>query len=113
MMDAPFLQECASCARCEFRPTIGSAFVWDAEGGEQSSKGGNQAFGSLLCSFNDRPVGVSVNHNKIVHPFVGEEICTDALEGVGRWDWWVGGCSWLGRCHAVAGCAVGSRRCDG
>ena len=94
-MDAPFLQECACGTRCEFRPTVSSAFVWDAKGGEQSSKGVDQAFGSLMCSFNDGPVGVSVNHYEVVYPFVGEEIRTDALKGVGRWDWWVGGCSWL------------------
>ena len=39
-MYAPFLQECACGTSCEFRSTVGSAFVWDAKGGEQSSKGG-------------------------------------------------------------------------
>ena len=48
-----------------------------------------------MCSFNDGPVGVAVKHNDVVHPFVGEEVRTDALEGVGRWDWWVRGCTWL------------------
>ena len=82
-------------ALAEFGPTVGGAFVWDAEGGKKPSKGVNQAFGSLMCSFNDGPVGVAVNHNEVVHPFVGEEVRTDALEGVGRWDWWVRGCTWL------------------
>ena len=54
-------------------------------------KGVNLAFGSHMCSFNDWPVRVSVNHEEVVHPYVGEEICTDALKGVGRWDWCVGG----------------------
>ena len=76
-------------------PPFGGAFVWDPEGGEQSSKGFNQAFGPLVRSFDDWPVGVSVDHNEVVHSFVGEEVRTDALKGVGRWDWWVGGCTWL------------------
>ena len=37
-----------------------------------------------MCSFNDGPVGEAVNHNEVVHPFVGEEVRTDALEGVGQ-----------------------------
>ena len=40
-------------------------------------------------------VGVSVNRDEVVHSFVGEEVRTDALKGVGRWDWWVEGCAWL------------------
>ena len=89
VMDSPFPQECACGTRCELRPAIGSAFIWDAEGGEQSSKGVNQAFGPLVRSFDDWPVGVAVNHNEVVHSFVVEEIGTDALKGVGRGDWWV------------------------
>ena len=34
VMDAPFPQECAGGTRCEFRPTVGGAFIGDAEGGE-------------------------------------------------------------------------------
>lgn len=37
-----------------------------------------------MCSFNDCSVGVPVNHDKVVHPFVGEEFRTDALKGVGE-----------------------------
>ena len=95
VMDAPFPQECAGGTCCEFRPTVGGAFIWDAEGGEQSSKGVNQAFGPLMRSFDDWPVGVSVGHNEVVHSFVGEEVRTDALKRVGQWDWWVGECAWL------------------
>ena len=92
VMDAPFPQECAGGTRCEFRPTVGGAFVWDDT---LSSKGVHQAFGPLVRSFDDWPVGVLVDHNEVVHSFVGEEVRTDALKGVGRWDWWVGGCAWL------------------
>ena len=65
------------------RPSPSGMCVWDSL---------DQALGSLMCSFNDWPVGLSVNHDEVAHPFVGEEIRTDALEGVGRWDWGIGEC---------------------
>ena len=79
---APLLQELACVCSSKFRPTICRSLVRDAECGKGVPQAVNQSFRSLLCAFDNGPVGEAIYHDKVVDPFVVEEVGTDALEGV-------------------------------
>ena len=88
VMNSPVAQKCQCGCGCKFRTTVRRELVTDTKCCECAPEAGDEAFGSLVRSFHDGPVAVSVDDHQVVVSGVLEEVCTDTLKGGLGSHWW-------------------------
>ena len=95
MMNSPVAQKCQCGCGCKFRTTVRRELIANPKCCERAPEAGYETFGSLVRSFHDRPVAVSVDDHQVVVSRLLEEVCTDTLKGVLGLHWWGRGSAWL------------------